>query len=243
MFYMVLAHSAHFVAFVGLNLALLALAPLLEPYRLQSGANSPDLLWNCAKLVVFNNAVVQPIMIGSGYPMFETVGIVIAGPVPSPLEVMATIAGCVVVEDTAFYWAHRTLHRPELYKRIHKIHHDFKMPNGFAAEYAHPVEHTLANLFPLFAGPILIALTTGRCHLVSSLAWTMFRVCESVDGHCGYNLPFSPFGLFPGRPNSFEHDWHHSRNAGNFASFFTFWDDAMGTSREAVHARLKAKAK
>ena len=63
-----------------------------------------------------------------------------------------------------------------------------------------------------------------------------------MDGHGGYDWPFSPFGLWPFRPSAEEHDWHHSKNLGNFASFFTVWDDLCGTDRHTVEARLAQRA-
>jgi hypothetical protein len=93
-------------------------------------------------------------------------------------------------------------HTPMFYKRIHKMHHDFRMPNGFAAEYAHPVELVISNMMPLMMGPLVVALVTGRCHQVATLCWVIFRMFETVDAHCGYDLPFSPFGFFPMRPSS-----------------------------------------
>jgi sterol desaturase/sphingolipid hydroxylase (fatty acid hydroxylase superfamily) len=38
--------------------------------------------------------------------------------------------------EFGFYWAHRFLHHPLLYARLHKQHHEYKGPIGFAAEYA-----------------------------------------------------------------------------------------------------------
>ncbi len=39
-----------------------------------------------------------------------------------------------------FYWTHRILHHPVMYKRFHKQHHEYTGTIGFAAEHAHPFE-------------------------------------------------------------------------------------------------------
>jgi sterol desaturase/sphingolipid hydroxylase (fatty acid hydroxylase superfamily) len=57
------------------------------------------------------------------------------------------------------------------------------------------------------------------------------RVAEAVDAHSGFELPFSPYSLWPFRPSAADHDWHHSNNTGNYGSFFTWWDRGMGTDR------------
>lgn len=40
--------------------------------------------------------------------------------------------------DVLFYGFHRILHTKYFYKRIHKIHHEWKAPIGVIAIYAHP---------------------------------------------------------------------------------------------------------
>ena len=42
------------------------------------------------------------------------------------------IAGC----DTLFYWTHRALHQPPLYRLLHKKHHEFKASTVWASELA-----------------------------------------------------------------------------------------------------------
>ena len=44
-----------------------------------------------------------------------------------------------------FYVFHLILHTSYLYKRIHKIHHEFIVPVAPASLYAHPIEHILCN--------------------------------------------------------------------------------------------------
>lgn len=58
----------------------------------------------------------------------------------------------VACEDTLFYWLHRWLHHPAIYKHIHRKHHLFKVNFPLCAEYAHPVEFVLANVVPISAG-------------------------------------------------------------------------------------------
>jgi sterol desaturase/sphingolipid hydroxylase (fatty acid hydroxylase superfamily) len=46
-----------------------------------------------------------------------------------------------------FYWSHRLLHIPFMFRYIHSKHHEFIEPIGVAALYAHPFEHFLSNTF------------------------------------------------------------------------------------------------
>lgn len=58
----------------------------------------------------------------------------------------------MLVEDFAFYWSHRMLHTPYLYKKVHKVHHEFNNTVSIAATYAHPVEYFLAIYYPPLTG-------------------------------------------------------------------------------------------
>lgn len=129
-----------------------------------------------------------------------------------------------IIEDALFYWTHRLLHTPFLYRHFHKLHHRFKQPIALAAEFAHPVEYVLSNSIPLFVGPMLL-----KCHVYTFWFYLCIRLTEALDAHSGYDLPFMPFRYFPFRPGAQVHDYHHSHNTGNFGAFFTFWDKLCGT--------------
>jgi fatty acid hydroxylase domain-containing protein 2 len=42
------------------------------------------------------------------------------------------------VFDAVFFFFHRIMHSKYFYKKIHKIHHEWKAPIGVMAVYAHP---------------------------------------------------------------------------------------------------------
>ena len=77
----------------------------------------------------------------------------------------------------------------------------------------------------------------------------MVRVGETLDGHCGYDFSFSPYRLIPLSGSAEYHDFHHSRNVGNYSSFFSIWDSVWGTNKafyehlESRQKREKAKSK
>lgn len=65
-------------------------------------------------------------------------GMKIHGPIPSLPTLFFETALFFLVNDFVFYWSHRLLHHPRLYK-IHKKHHQYYVTTGLAAEFAHPV--------------------------------------------------------------------------------------------------------
>lgn len=68
------------------------------------------------------------------------------------------------------YWAHRAMHYGPLYKKIHKLHHEFSAPFGLAAEYAHPIEILVLGMGTV-GGPLLWCwLSGGNCHIITMVS-------------------------------------------------------------------------
>ncbi len=59
---------------------------------------------------------------------------------------------CIAIEEIGFYYSHRLLHHPKIYKHIHKQHHEWISPIAITAAYSHPIEHFFSNIFPIYLG-------------------------------------------------------------------------------------------
>ena len=88
------------------------------------------------------------------------------------------------------------LHHPSVYKYIHKKHHEWTAPIGLIALYAHPFEHIVSNLLPVFAGPLLMGT-----HVFTAGVWMVAALTTTTISHSGYHFPFLP------SPEA--HDYHH----------------------------------
>ncbi|ORZ40450.1 hypothetical protein BCR44DRAFT_1399553 [Catenaria anguillulae PL171] len=119
-----------------------------------------------------------------------------AATMPSAAQVGKEFLVCALVEELLFYSSHRLFHWGPLYKRFHKIHHEFTAPIGLAATYAHPLEHTLSNLTPVLLGPALFGM-----HPLSAFVWITLAITTTIHTHSGYELY--------GWPTARKHDWHH----------------------------------
>src|ERR1700743_34199 len=52
----------------------------------------------------------------------------------------------MLVHDTYFYWMHRLIHHPRLFKAVHLVHHRSTNPSPWAAYAFHPAEAFLESM-------------------------------------------------------------------------------------------------
>jgi sterol desaturase/sphingolipid hydroxylase (fatty acid hydroxylase superfamily) len=104
---------------------------------------------------------------------------------------------------------------------------------SIAAEYAHPIEFAISNHWPFFSGLFLLG---SKTHFSVLIIWSLFRLIETTDDHSGYEFPWSVFRLLPFGGDATYHDFHHSKNVGNYGSFTTIWDSLFNTNKEFYEA-------
>lgn len=68
-------------------------------------------------------------------------------------------------------------------------------------------------------------------HFYTVMVWYLVRQIEGADGHSGYDFPWSPFRLLPYTNPQVYHDFHHSKNIGNYSSVFKTWDTIFGSNK------------
>ena len=121
------------------------------------------------------------------------------------------MAVMLFASDTGFYWSHRLLHIPFIYKVIHKIHHEHKSPITWSSFYVHPVE--LIMTFTLvFLSPVLFF----RVHPLTFVAYLTILLLSLVKSHCGVDI----YGYYSAK----FHDLHHENFNGNYGSDLGVWD-------------------
>jgi len=102
-------------------------------------------------VVLLNEALAIPLAIAS-FRFNEWNGRVYERELPSLPYAIASFVFFIICREISFYYSHRLLHHPLLYKHIHKKHHIWTSPVAIAATYAHPVEHVVSNVIPLILG-------------------------------------------------------------------------------------------
>jgi len=109
----------------------------------------------------------------------------------------------ILVEEVGFYYCHRLMHHPRLYKHIHKVHHEWTASISMISMYVHPVEHVVSSILPVFLGPFVMG-----SHFANLLLWSCIAISSTQISHSGYHLPFLP------SPEA--HDFHHLKFTNNF---------------------------
>jgi len=141
-----------------------------------------------------------------------------------PLSILATL----FLHDTWFYWTHRAMHRPTLFRVAHAVHHASRPPTAWAAMSFHPWEALTGAVFiPLIV--FIVPLHISALAVVLSVMTVM-----GVTNHMGWEmfprwLVKGPLGRW--LITATHHQRHHDEYRGNYGLYFRFWDRLCGTDR------------
>jgi sterol desaturase/sphingolipid hydroxylase (fatty acid hydroxylase superfamily) len=141
----------------------------------------------------------------------------------------------IVAHDAWFYWTHRLMHRPRLYRWFHRLHHRSNNPTPWTS-YSFDASEALVNAIYL-----PIALILMPTSVLAAFIFTAHMMLRNAIGHCGYEVfPARADGrpLFDWLTTVTHHDLHHARAGTNFGFYFTFWDRMMGTEDPDYHVRF-----
>ena len=137
------------------------------------------------------------------------------------------LVAIIFAHDAYFYWAHRTMHHPRLFKLFHRHHHRSITPTPFTAySFAIPEAVVMALFVPLWQ---LFVPTPGAI----LFAFLNIQIIRNVMGHAGVELHprwWLQTPLTSWISTTTHHDMHHSGSFNhNYGFYFRFWDRMMGT--------------
>lgn len=140
----------------------------------------------------------------------------------------ASVLVYLLLHDAWFYWTHRWMHRPRLFRAAHAVHHASRPPTAWAAMSFHPLE-ALTGAIVIPALVLLIPIHAGAL-----LAVLMIMTVMGVTNHMGWEL--FPRWLVRGRAGAWlitasHHHRHHREYGCNYGLYFRFWDRLCGTDR------------
>lgn len=126
-----------------------------------------------------------------------------------------------LLTDMGLYWAHRILHRPTLFRYIHRYHHRYTSPDAFTAMAMHPLElatYQSVMLLPLFVLPV---------HVAGLIGVLVYQNYVALVDHSGVDL----HSWWPWQPPTRFHDDHHVYFHVNYGQNMGVWDRIFGTYR------------
>jgi Delta7-sterol 5-desaturase len=147
---------------------------------------------------------------------------------------LLSLFALVIINDTYFYWMHRALHHPSLFRFAHHTHHVSTNPSPLASYSFHPIETVLEAIW-IF--PVLFVLPV---HINVLIGYSILSFLNNVRGHLSVEL-ISPNlrGYFPfnivNTPT--HHSHHHKYFNSNYGLYFLFWDRMCGTERKLSRTR------
>ena len=145
-----------------------------------------------------------------------------------------------VIHAVHFYFGHRLLHVPFLYRTVHRLHHRNVEVGPWSGLSMHPVEHVI--YFSTVVVQWVLAL-----HPVNALYQLQLAAFYPALGHCGFEKLTigKKLGLDGG---SYFHYLHHKYFECNYGGslapldkWFGTFHDGTAAGDEAMRARLKAR--
>lgn len=145
----------------------------------------------------------------------------------------------IVAHDAWFYWSHRMLHYPPLFRRFHRLHHRSHNPTPFTS-YSFDLGEAVTNAIYL---PLILLVVPA--HPVAILIFVTHMMLRNAIGHSGYELfPANRHGkpLFGWMTTVTHHDLHHAHAGYNLGLYFSWWDRVMGTEHPDYHTEFRKVA-
>ena len=125
------------------------------------------------------------------------------------------------IHETYYYWLHRLMHHPKIYRQVHQIHHDSKITSAWTAFSFHPIEGFLEALI---MPAIVICIPM---HLYAIIFHLSVMTISAAINHLDIEIyPRNLFGNLLGKHviGATHHSHHHKLYRYNFGLYFTFWD-------------------
>ena len=149
--------------------------------------------------------------------------------------ITVTFMALIIFSDAWFYFWHRLLHHPKLFRHVHAVHHKSVDVNPFSSYSFHWLEGFLMGAWIL---PVVLYVPI---YIPMLGVLQGIGLANNVMSHLGYE--FLPRWLIrvPGlrwMNTSTFHNLHHTSLNGNYGLMFRFWDRQLGTELDNYEAKF-----
>ena len=144
------------------------------------------------------------------------------------------------IHETYYYWLHRWMHRPKVYRLVHKVHHNSIVTSPWTSFSFHPIESFLQAL----TLPVILIFLPMHVLVIG-----IFLVIMTVTAAINHlDIEIYPEGaeqhwLWKWIIGATHHSLHHSQFRFNFGLYFTFWDKWMETESPDFKTLFQKKTK
>lgn len=151
-----------------------------------------------------------------------------------------SLALVMFIHETYYYWVHRWMHLPRIFKLLHKVHHESLVTSAWTAFSFHPLEGLLqAIILPLI-------LMVVPMHPLTILVLLIIMTVSSVINHLDVELyPKGAESHWLGKwlVGATHHSLHHQKFHQNYGLYFTFWDRWLKTESENFELLFREKTR
>jgi sterol desaturase/sphingolipid hydroxylase (fatty acid hydroxylase superfamily) len=140
-----------------------------------------------------------------------------------------SIGAVLFLYETYYYWLHRWMHKPGIFRVVHKVHHESIHTSVFTSFSFHPIEALLQFLF------IPLVIMVLPIHYTALGIVLLLMTISAVINHAGVEVfpkRFHEHRIGKWLIGATHHDLHHKEFRNNFGLYFTFWDRWMKTESE-----------
>lgn len=143
----------------------------------------------------------------------------------------------MLLHETYYYWLHRWMHKPAVFKIVHKVHHESNIASPFTAFSFHPIEGFLQAIFL----PVMLMILPMHYYVI--IIQLTIMTFSSVINHLDIDIyPKDPENLLTKWViGAAHHAEHHQFFKYNYGLYFTFWDKIKKTERPHLYSAKRSR--
>ena len=207
--------------------------------------NNPELVFNGKrkpgqKKKEIRHSLVSAIIFGIG--MSGLYELYLAGYITVYLDAQKTwyyhlfsILAALFIHETYYYWLHRAMHIPKVYRYIHQGHHDSIIVSSWTS-FSFDWLESIFQVLIFYIIALIIPL-----HIYSILFLLIFLTISAtvndlnIEVYPRFFRNTFPFKYLIGATH---HALHHKEFRTNYGLYFTFWDQWMNTESKKYKAYI-----
>ena len=140
------------------------------------------------------------------------------------MNILGSLLILTAWNEVHFYLIHRLLHQKWLFRKVHQVHHQSKIPSVFSVYSFHWLEALLLSTVPFFI------ITWIDMPIIGIVLFPVVSILFNFSGHCNYRIGTGTgqvWFLFGTR-----HSNHHYKNKGGYGFITSTLDWLLQTTNK-----------